>query len=208
MPDLPESLSLYLVTDAPDRCRLGLLDTVVAAVEGGVSLVQYRTVHAHKGAAYAEAQALRALLAVRRVPLLVNDHIDLALAVDADGAHIGRRDLPPQAARRLLGPGRWLGLSTNNLRQLEATDFSLLDYIGIGPIFPTGTKRDVSPVVGVEKLACLVARSPCPVVAIGGITLGVAASVRAAGVAGLAVASAICGAVNPAAAARALRRVG
>ena len=138
------------------------------------------------------------------MPFLINDHIDLALAVNADGAHIGRRDLPPQVARRLLGTGRLLGLSTNNARQLEATDFSLLDYIGIGPVFTTGTKRDASPVVGVEELARLVALSPCPVVAIGGITPDKAASVRSAGIAGLAVVSAVCGAPDPAAAARAL----
>ncbi|MDR2862373.1 MAG: thiamine phosphate synthase [Puniceicoccales bacterium] len=197
----PAILHLYLVTDAPERCRLGLLDTVAAAVAGGVTLVQYRAVHPRKRACYEEARALRELLNARGVPLIINDHIDLALAVDAAGAHVGQRDLPPEAARRLLGPGRLLGLSVNNAVQLAAADFSLLDYIGIGPVFATQTKADASPVVGVERLAALVQQSPVPVVGIGGISQGNAALVRTAGVAGVAVVSAICGAEDPAAAA-------
>jgi thiamine-phosphate pyrophosphorylase len=197
--------SLYLVTDASERCRLGLLDTVDAALAGGVTLVQYRSVHPRRGAAYAEALALRRLLARRGAPLLINDHADLALAVDADGLHLGQRDLPPAVARRLLGPGKLLGLSINNAAQLAAADFSLLDYIGVGPVFATQTKPDASPVVGLERLAALVRQSPVPVVAIGGISVENAAAVRATGAAGLAVVSAICSAPDPAAAAAVLR---
>jgi thiamine-phosphate pyrophosphorylase len=199
-------LKTYLVTDAPERCRLGLLETVEAAVAGGVTLVQYRSVHEKKRAAYEEARALSELLRRRGVPLLVNDHIDLALAVGADGAHVGQRDLPAAAARALLGAGKLLGLSVNNLDQLEAArtagDLAAVDYIGVGPIFPTRTKADTFPVVGVERLAILVRESPVPVVGIGGVTIENAASVRAAGAAGVAVVSAICGASDPCAAAR------
>jgi thiamine-phosphate pyrophosphorylase len=196
--------SLYLVTGAPEHCRLGLLETVEAAIAGGVTLVQYRSVHTKKRAAYEEALALRRLLNVRSVPLLVNDHIDLALAVDADGAHMGQRDLPTTVARRLLGSGKLLGLSVNNAEHLVAADFSVLDYIGVGPIFATTTKADTFPVVGLERLAELVRQSPVPVVGIGGIGLGNVAAVRATGVAGIAVVSAVCGARDPFAAAQAL----
>lgn len=196
--------SLYLVTDAPERCRFGLLDTVAAALDGGVTLVQYRATHPHKRHCYEEARALRNLLAKKSVPLIINDHVDLALAVDADGVHVGQKDLPPAVARRLIGPLRLLGLSITNAAQLAAADFSLLDYIGIGPVFATQTKLDAAPVVGLERLAALTAQSPVPVVAIGGISLENAPAVRATGVAGLAVVSAICGANDPAAAARRL----
>ncbi|MDR1817527.1 MAG: thiamine phosphate synthase [Puniceicoccales bacterium] len=204
----PAMLRLYLVTDAPERCRRGLLETVDAAVAGGVTLVQYRTAHAKKGAAYAEALALRDLLRARGVPFLVNDHIDLALAADADGAHVGQRDLPAAAARRLLGAWKILGLSVNNPVQLAAAavagDLAAADYIGCGPVFPTRTKSDTFPVVGLDALAEMARRSPLPVVAIGGIGAGNVAGVRASGVAGVAVVSAICAAAEPAAAARAL----
>ncbi|MDR2844707.1 MAG: thiamine phosphate synthase, partial [Puniceicoccales bacterium] len=112
--------SLYLVTDAPNRCRLGLLDTVAAAVAGGVTLVQYRGVHEDARVRYEEALALRDLLRPLSVPLIINDHADLALAVDADGLHVGQQDLPPEVARRLLGRERLLGLSVHNAAQLAA----------------------------------------------------------------------------------------
>jgi thiamine-phosphate pyrophosphorylase len=182
-----------------------LLATVEAAIDGGVTLVQYRSTHPLKGAAYAEALALRQLLSSRSIPLIINNHADLALALDADGLHIGQHDLPPPVARRLLGKNKLLGLSINNHTQLAKTDFSLLDYIGIGPIFATQTKPDASPVVGLEHLAALVRQSPLPVVAIGGISSENATATRATGVAGLAVVSAICSAPNPAAAAALLR---
>lgn len=200
----PATLSLYLVTDDVERCRLGLLDTVAAAVAGGVTLVQYRSTKKHKGECYAEALALKKLLSGKSVPLIINDHVDLALAVDADGVHVGQRDLPPAIARNLIGKQRLLGLSITNAEQLAATDFSILDYIGIGPVFSTQTKLDTGPVVGLERLAQLTAKSPVPVVAIGGISLENAPAVRATGVAGLAVVSAICGAADPTLAAKKL----
>lgn len=196
--------SLYLVTDDAERCQLGLLDTVAEAVAGGTTIVQYRAPHRHKRLAYEEALALRQLLAPRKIPLIINDHADLALAVNADGVHVGQRDLPVAAVRQIIGPGKLLGLSISSAAQLAVTDFSLLDYIGIGPVFATQTKLDAAPVVGPETLAQLVGQSPVPVVAIGGISLQNAARVWQAGVSGLAVVSAVCGAESPCAAAQAL----
>lgn len=202
-------LTLYYVTDALGRTARGLIETVAQAIAGGVTLVQYRSAHLCKRAAFDEALALRHFLAPRGVPLLVNDHIDLALAVDADGAHVGQNDLPVAVARKLLGPRRHLGLTLNNTAQLDRArvggDLELADYLGIGPVFPTQTKANPAPMLGLVRLRELVEKSPLPVVAIGGITTDTAAAVRATGVSGIAVVSAISTAPDATAAARALR---
>lgn len=197
--------TLYLVTDAPDRYRQGLLSNVEAAVSGGATVVQYRATNGSRQQHYATACALRDLLKPRQVPLIINDHVDLALAVDADGVHVGQNDLPVDVVRRLVGPGKVLGLSITAPAQMDAVPVSLVDYLGIGPVYPTGSKADAAPALGLDLLAELTARSPLPVVAIGGIGLAQAPAVFAAGVAGIAVVSALSSATDPAAAARTLR---
>lgn len=199
-------LSLYLVTDAPSRCRLGLLETVEAALAGGVTIVQYRSDNPDAGTCYAEAKPLADFLRSRKVPLIVNNRVDLALALDAEGIHIGQRDLPVAQARKLIGPEKILGFSVSNRQELEAIEPSLIDYLGIGPVFSTATKKDAAPALGLEAFAALSVASPLPVVAIGGIDAPRAQAIRAAvpGV-GIAVVSAICGAENPTAAAEALK---
>ncbi|MDR2429948.1 MAG: thiamine phosphate synthase [Puniceicoccales bacterium] len=208
-PIAPLDLTLYYVTAAAERTPRGLLKTVEDALAGGVTLVQYRGAHACRRIAFDEALALRRFLARRGIPLLVNDHIDLALAIEADGAHIGQNDLPVAVARKLLGPRRHLGLTINNTAHLEQAraggELALVDYLGIGPVFPTQTKANPAPTVGLNRLRELVGKSPLPVVAIGGITDATAASVRATGVSGIAVVSAISAAPDVTAAARALR---
>lgn len=202
---MPLDLTVYLVTDAPERYPGPILDHVAAAIEGGAAVVQYRDTRTAKGDLYRLAVALRALTRTRGVPLLINDHLDLALAVQAEGAHVGQGDIPVAAARRVLGPSRILGLSVTNLAELEAADLAQVDYLGVGPVFPTGSKTDAAPAMGLPVLATIAARSPKPVVAIGGITVARAREVRAAGAAGVAVISALAQAPDPAAAARALR---
>jgi thiamine-phosphate pyrophosphorylase len=197
--------TVYLVTDAPEHYRRGLLDEVAAAIEGGVSIVQYRDISPAKRGLYETARALRALTRARGVPLLINDHLDLALAVEADGAHVGQSDLPVEAARRVLGPGKLLGLSVTSLAEFEAADLACLDYLGVGPIFPTGSKADAAPATGLPLLAEIAARSTRPVVAIGGITIERAPAVFASGAAGVAVIAALSQTNDPTAAARALR---
>lgn len=199
------SLHLYLVTDEAAKCRHSLLETVQRAVDGGVTIVQYRSTNPDAGTCYREALPIRDFLASRGVPFIVNNRIDLALALDADGVHIGQRDLPVPAVRAMIGPDRILGLSVSNADQLRAVDAALVDYLGMGPVFPTISKLNAPPVLGVDGFAALASQSPLPVVAIGGLDAERARLVRATGAAsGIAVVSAICGAEDPEVAARAL----
>lgn len=196
--------SLYLVTDAPERYRTSLLANVEAAVAGGVTVVQYRATTGTKQSLYQTALALRDLLHARGVPLIINDHVDLALAVDAEGVHIGQNDLPVEVVRRLIGPDKLLGLSITAAAQLATVPPGLTNYLGVGPVYPTGSKADAAPALGLDALAEIVTRTPLPVVAIGGIGLPQAGAVFRAGAAGIAVVSALSFADEPAAAARAL----
>ncbi len=176
-----------------------------AACEGGASVVQLRAKHATDSQALAWAEAIRAITREFDVGFFMNDRFDLALAADADGVHLGQRDLPPSripsAARARLQIGR----STHCLEQaVEACD-EPIDYIAFGPIFATDSKDSAGDPRGVDRLAEVVrAVQPRPVIAIGGIDLGNVARVVAAGAAGIAVISAIAGAADPRAAARAL----
>lgn len=209
----PIDYTLYLVTDAVARYprggnRAALLHSVEAAVAGGATLVQYRATDGSKLERYETALALRDLLRPCAVPFIINDHIDLALAVDADGAHVGQNDLPPAVARRLLGPGKLLGLSITHPAQLASisTLDGTIDYLGIGPVFPTSSKDDAAPALGLNAFARMTASAaPLPVVAIGGITLENAPTIFAAGASGVAVVSALSLAADPTVAARAFR---
>ena len=196
--------TLYLVTDAPERYPQPMLESVAAAIAGGATLVQYRDTASDKRLLYERARALRELTRARGVPLIVNNDLELALAVDAEGAHVGQQDLPTEAARHVLGRGRILGLSVANRGEFAAADESHIDYFGVGPVFATGSKADAAPATGLDRLTEIAARSTRPVVAIGGITVDRAARVFACGVAGIAVIAALSQAADPAAAARAL----
>jgi len=194
-------LSLYLVLD-PDMCggHAAALRTADLATRNGVTVVQLRAPDWKKRAWLALAIELKALLAPRGVPLIINDHVDIALAADADGVHVGQKDLPVEVVRRLIGPDKLLGLSASSLDDLRGADAAVVDYVGVGPVFPTGTKKDANPVLGVAKLAELMTEKALPVVAIGGIGIAQTAEVIAAGADGVAVVSAICAAADVAAA--------
>ena len=131
------NLHLYLVTDEASKCRYSLLETVRKAADGGVTMVQYRSTNPDAGTCYREALPIRDFLASRGIPFIVNNRIDLALALEADGVHIGQRDLPVPSVRAMIGPDKILGLSVSNKEQLRAVDASLVDYLGMGPVFPT-----------------------------------------------------------------------
>lgn len=195
-------LSLYLVTDPALCAERGLEATVMAAVRGGVSVVQLRDKHASDEEMIAQAIRLKALLDEYEVPLIINDRIEVALASGADGLHIGQSDGDPIEARRRLGDDVLIGLSVQTLEQLKAVDVERIDYLGLGPVYATATKPDHAAPLGIEGLTQLVRSSPLPTVAIGGISLTNAGDVMSSGTDGLAVVSALCSAEDPAAAAQ------
>jgi thiamine-phosphate pyrophosphorylase len=178
----PFDFSLCLVTDPVMTARRGLLETVVAAIAGGVTIVQLRQKGGSARQMVEAGRALKALLAPCGIPLTVNDRIDVAHAIGADGVHVGQDDLPPAAARAMLGPDAIIGLSITDESQLVTIDASV-DYVGLGPIFPTGTKLDAAPALGETTFAALRRRIRQPVIAIGGITFANATQAIAAGAA-------------------------
>lgn len=198
-------LSLCLVTDPEMTARRGLVETVAAAIDGGVTLVQLRHKDGPPRLMVEAGRALKALLTARGIPLIVNDRVDVAHAIGADGVHVGQDDLPPAAARAILGPHAIIGLSIARMAELGTFDPAVVDYVGLGPIFPTGTKADAAVALGEAVFASIRRQLRCPVVAIGGITAANAAQAIAAGADGIAVVSAICNAADPRAAAHALR---
>ena len=200
---LVETLRLHLVTDSALCGERGVLAVVEAAVAGGVSCVQLREKQLETRAFVGRARALKAWLAPRGVPLIINDRVDVALASGDDGVRVGQSDMAPADVRRLM-PGALIGLSVESLAQLEAAEAAPVDYYGVSPVFSTATKADAAPALGLAGLAAIRARTARPLVAIGGIHAVNAAAVLAAGADGLAVVSALCAAADPAAAARLL----
>ena len=202
---LPD-LRLMLVTDAAMTARRGLADTVRAAVDGGVTVVQLRDKHAPDAEQIALASALQDVLVPRGIPLVVNDRPAVARAVGAAGLHIGQDDGDPAAARAIIGSDAILGLSVTRADEVATVDPAVVDYVGLGPVFATGTKADAATPLGLDGLRAVGALLPVPFVAIGGIDAGNAGAVMATGAAGIAVVSAICAADDPRAAAAALRK--
>ena len=182
--------SIYLVTD--DGCLQGreLLDCVREALEGGVTLVQYRAKTASSAEMYAEALQLKALCDSFKVPLIINDRLDIAMAVGAAGVHLGQDDLPCAAARKLLGEDYIIGVSAHNPAEAKAALQSGADYLGCGAVFGTATKADVQK-LGTDGLAAICKAKGLPVVGIGGVTADNYREVRAAGADGAAIVSGI-----------------
>lgn len=201
----PFDLALYLVTDPRLVAARGLLATVDAAVKGGATIVQLRDPQAHGRVLVEQARALKALLAPLGIPLIINDRVDVAVAAEADGVHLGQDDMAPGDARALLGPGRILGLSVGNPAEHASSDLSVVDYLGVGPVKATGTKADAGAAIGTAGVTAIRALTRLPIVGIGGIDAGLASDVIRAGADGVAVVSAICAAPDPETAARALK---
>jgi thiamine-phosphate pyrophosphorylase len=197
--------TLYLVTDQRLCGERSLADVVDRAVRGGVTLVQLRDKRQNIREMVELGRALRALLQPRGVPLLVNDRVDVALAVQAEGAHLGQSDMPVELARRMLGPEAIIGLSLERMAELAEGERDDVDYYGASPIYPTPTKTDTGPGWGLDGLRALRIATVRPIVAIGGVNAGNAEAVIRAGAAGLAVVSALCAAPDPTAAAQELR---
>lgn len=182
--------SIYLVTD--DGCLQGraLLDCVREALEGGVTLVQYRAKTASSAEMYNEALQLKALCDSFNVPLIINDRLDIAMAVGAAGVHLGQDDLPCAAARKILGEDYIIGVSAHNPAEARAALLCGADYLGCGAVFGTATKADVKK-LGTEGLTAICREKGLPVVGIGGVTADNYREVRAAGADGAAIVSGI-----------------
>lgn len=198
--------SIYLVTD--DACLQGraLIDCVREALEGGVTLVQYRAKTASSAEMYAEALQMKALCDSFNVPLIINDRLDIAMAVGAAGVHLGQDDLPCAAARRILGEDYLIGVSAHNPAEAKAALQSGADYLGCGAVFGTATKADVKK-LGTEGLMAICREKGLPVVGIGGVTADNYREVRAAGADGAAIVSGILAQPDIRATVRAIARV-
>lgn len=199
-PDLATALALVAITDDLRDGVDGLVTRAVAAERGGATMIQVRLKHVE---ARVLADVTRRVIAAVRVPVLVNDRIDVAIAAGAAGAHVGADDLPVHSVRAIAPSGFIVGASLGAPE--EAANASHADYVGIGPVFATQSKRDAGPAIGADGFAQLAAHAPCPAVGIGGITAANARALIDAGAAGVAVIADVFGAKDPEAAARALR---
>lgn len=198
--------SIYLVTD--DGCLQGraLIDCVREALEGGVTLVQYRAKTASSAEMYAEALQLKALCDSFNMPLIINDRLDIAMAVGAAGVHLGQDDLPCAVARKILGEDYIIGVSAHNPAEARAALLCGADYLGCGAVFGTATKADVKK-LGTDGLAAICREKGLPVVGIGGVTADNYREVRAAGADGAAIVSGILAQPDIRATVRAIARV-
>jgi len=190
-------LSLYLVTERSLSLSREIEWIVEQAVQGGVTAVQLREKHCSDGEFKALASSIKKITSPYGVPLIINDRIEVALAIDADGIHVGQSDIAPIEARKLLGKEKIIGLSVENMSQTEEANGLDIDYIGISPVFSTDTKKDIAPPFGLEGVRNVSKISRHPAVAIGGINLSNAGEVIESGADGIAVVSAICSSKNP-----------
>lgn len=196
--------SLYLVTDRVLSRGRSTRDIVESAIRGGVTCVQLREKAATTREFIRVAQEIRGLLASRRIPLIINDRLDVALAVKADGVHLGQKDMPIEMARPLSGQQMIIGISVESVEDAVAAEKGGADYLGVSPVFGTPTKTDTAPALGLEGLAAIRRHVKLPLVAIGGLNPDNAAAVIHSGADGVAVVSAIVSAPEPQRAARQL----
>jgi thiamine-phosphate pyrophosphorylase len=190
----PLDLSLMLVTDRPLCLGRDLLDLVDQAVQGGVTAVQLREKHLATREFVQLGREMKKKLQPRNIPLFINDRLDVAQSVGADGIHVGQEDMHASDVRSLIGTTMAVGLSVNSARDVIEANSLDVDYLGAGPVFPTATKDDAKEALGIEGLQDLVSLSRHPVVAIGSVQAANVARVIKTGVSGVAVVSAICAA--------------
>ena len=205
----PESIdySLYLVTDRGLSLGRSTRDVVEMAVRGGATCVQLREKTASTRAFIREALAIKDLLASHQVPLIINDRLDVAMAVDAEGVHLGQKDMPLDVAQSIVGDRMLIGISVESLADAIAATEGGADYLGVSPIYDTPTKTDTASALGLRGLAEIRRTVKTPLVAIGGLNADNAAEVIRSGADGVAVVSAIVSAEDPEKAARQLKNV-
>ena len=190
-------LKLYLVTDPHLCATFGLLNTVNAAVKGGITMVQLRDKEASTNDRIGVGKELQKILKDTEIPLIINDDVEAALAIDADGIHIGQNDKSTVEIRGKIGKDKIVGLSCETIEDAKAADPALVDYIGISPVFPTPTKSDFNAYIGLNGISDIVNATSLPSVAIGGLKREHCAKIFSTGCQGMAVVSAICGKVDP-----------
>jgi thiamine-phosphate pyrophosphorylase len=192
-------LSLYVILDRAVAGGRDLVEILDAAIAGGARTIQLREKTWPSGQVLPLAERIRARCRAAGVTFVMNDRVDLAVALDADGVHLGQDDLPPRLARPLLRPGMILGVSTHSVEQARRAEADGADYVAVGAMFPTSTKPDFE-LVGPALMRAVRPEVRVPLVGIGGITPGNAGEVIRAGADGVAVISAVCAAADPTAA--------
>ncbi|GHV43760.1 thiamine-phosphate synthase [Spirochaetia bacterium] len=202
----PDTLLLYLCTDRILSLGRPITQALDAAIAGGVTMVQLREKDASTREFYDIALEVQRITKKHQVPLVVNDRLDIALAIGAEGLHLGQSDLPLREARRLAGDRMFIGVSANTVEQARIAEAEGADYLGVGAVFPTGSKSDVN-TVGLERLREIRGAVNIPIVGIGGIGPANIREVMTTGIEGAAVISAILSQPDIAEAASALRRL-
>ena len=190
-------LKLYLVTDPHLCASFGLLNTVNAAIKGGITMVQLRDKEASTKERVEIGRALKKILNDSQIPLIINDDIEAAVAIDADGIHVGQSDENTIAIRSKIGKEKIVGLSCETIKDARDADPALVDYIGISPVFPTKTKSDFNAYIGLDGISDIVNATSIPAVAIGGLKKEHCREIFTRGCKGMAVVSAICGKEDP-----------
>ncbi|MFH1057719.1 MAG: thiamine phosphate synthase [Pseudomonadota bacterium] len=198
---------LHVLTDTELQQRFSHAELADMAIAGGADVIQFRQKQGPTRTLIETARQMQAICRRRGVRLIVNDRLDVALAAEADGVHLGQDDFPLDLARQVLGAEKIIGGSASSLAEARLCQAAGVDYIGLGPVYPTTSKADASPAGGLTLVRQVAGELGLPVIAIGGINLERTAPVMAAGAHGIAVISAVCCQPNPAAAAAALLRV-
>ena len=198
--------SVYLVTDRRNKTDEEFLNIIEEAIKGGTTVVQLREKTASTKEFYDLALRVKEITSRYGVPLLINDRIDIALAIDSEGVHIGQDDMPADIAREIIGEDKILGVSASTVEEAKKAENDSADYIGSGAVFPTATKDDADS-VSKEELKEIVDSIDIPVVAIGGITVENASSLKDSGIAGFSVVSAIMSAEDPKEASEKLKEI-
>ena len=187
---------LYLVTDRTNKTDKEFLNIIKEAIKGGVTVVQIREKDADTLEFYNISKKVKEICSKYNVPLIINDRIDIALAIDADGVHIGQSDMPIKIARKLIGNDKILGISAHNIQEAKEAEENDADYLGVGAIFSTSTKKDAND-VSIDTLKEISSNVDIPTVAIGGINLDNVEKLKDTNISGISVVSAIMNAENP-----------
>ena len=198
--------SVYLVTDRRNKTDDEFLNIIEEAIKGGTTIVQLREKTASTKEFYDLALKVKEITSKYGVPLLINDRIDIALAVGSEGVHIGQDDMPADIAREIIGEDKILGVSASTVEEAKKAEIDSADYIGSGAVFPTSTKDDADS-VSKEELKKIIDSIDIPVVAIGGITVENASTLKGSGIAGVSVVSAIMSAEDPKEASEKLKEI-